>query len=107
MSSSVQFRPALVLRHVAAVRETSDRMAEARAAVHQVAMDSHAYGQLCPFVPGMLSPLFGSAVDAMSEAVEALAETALKLHATAIAMDAADAGSAHRLDNAAGIELPL
>lgn len=41
--------------------------------------------------------------------VEALGETALKLRSTASAMQAADAGSAGRVENAAGpgTELPL
>ena len=45
---------------------------------------------------GSLSPVVGEGEDAM----DALGETALKLCATA--MLAADAGSAHRLDDAAG-----
>jgi hypothetical protein len=72
-------------------------------------MDSQAYGQLCQFLPGLLSPLFGSAVEVMNDAVDALAETALKLRATATDMDSADVGSSRRLHSAAGpgLELPL
>jgi hypothetical protein len=55
-----------------------------------------------------LSPIFGSAVEVMNDAVDALGETALKLRATATDMEAADVGSARRLDNAGqGLELPL
>ena len=72
-------------------------------------MDSEAYGQLCRFLPALLSPLFGDAVGVINDAVEALGETALKLRSTATALQAADAASARRVDTAAGpgIELPL
>ena len=65
-------------------------------------MDSQAYGQLCQFLPSLLSRVFGSAVEVMNDAVEALEETALKLRATATDMESADIGSGRRLDNAAG-----
>jgi hypothetical protein len=107
MSAGVQFPAASVLRHAAAVRDASDRMTQARSAVHEVTMDNHAYGQLCQFLPGLLSPIFGSAVEVLNDAVDALEETALKLHATATAMETADVGGARRLDDAAGSGLIL
>jgi hypothetical protein len=107
MSGGVEFPAASVLQHAAAVSEASDQITQARSAVREVTMDSQAYGQLCQFLPGLLSPLFGSAVEVMNNAVDALEETALKLHATATAMEAADIGSARRLDNAAGPTLAL
>jgi len=109
MSSGVQFPAAAIWRHIAAVDDTSERMTQARAAVREVTMDSQAYGQLCQFLPALLSPLFDNAADVMSGAAEALGETALKLRTTATAMQAADAGSASRVENAArpGFELPL
>lgn len=109
MSSGVEFPAEAVLRHSDAVSGASDEMAQARAAVGVVTMDSQAYGQLCQFLPGLLSPLFGLATEVMNDAVEALGETALKLHATASGMTATDVGSAGRLDAAAGpgLELPL
>jgi hypothetical protein len=71
-------------------------------------MDSQAYGQLCQFLPGLLSPVFGSAVEVMNNAVDALEETALKLRATTADMEAADVGSAGRLDSSGpGPALPL
>jgi len=94
MSAGVQFPAAAVRQHAAAVRDASDQMTQARSAVRETTMDSHAYGQLCQFLPGLLSPVFGSAVEVMNDAVDALEETALKLQATATAMDAADAHSA-------------
>jgi excreted virulence factor EspC (type VII ESX diderm) len=109
MSPGVQFPADAVLRHAAAVDEASEQMTQVRSAVGEATMDSQAYGQLCQFLPGLLSPLFGSATQVMNGAVEALGETALKLRSTASAMQAADAGSAVRMGNAAGpgIELPL
>jgi hypothetical protein len=109
MSAGVEFPSSSVLRHAAAVGDASDQMTQARSAVCEVTMDSQAYGQLCQFLPGLLSPLFSIAVDVMNHAVDALAETELKLRATAAAMEAADAGSARRLDRAAGpgTALPL
>ncbi|MET8148282.1 hypothetical protein ACIBSW_26950 [Actinoplanes sp. NPDC049668] len=109
MSGSVEFPAAAVLQHAAAVSEASDRMAQAKAAVHEVTMDSQAYGQLCQFLPGLLSPVFASTLEVINDAVDALTETALKLHATAAAMDTTDSGSADRLKSAAspGLDLPL
>jgi hypothetical protein len=109
VSAGVEFPAASVLQHATAVSETSDRMAQAKSAVREVTMDGQVYGQLCQFVPGLLSPIFGSAVEVMTDAVDALGETALKLRATATAMEAADVGSARRLDHAAGsgFVLPL
>ena len=109
MSAAVEFPAASVLQHAVAVREASDQMTQARSAVCEVSMDSQAYGQLCQFLPSLLSPLFGNAAEVMNEAVDALAETALKLRATATAMEATDVGSANRLDDAGGpgLVLPL
>lgn len=109
MSDGLQFPAASVLGHVASVRDASDRMTQARTAVHEVTMDSQAYGQLCQFLPGLLSPIFDSAIEVMNDAVDALDETASKLTATATAMAAADADSAGRLDDVAGpgFALPL
>jgi len=109
MSGGVKFPAEAVLQHAGAVREASDAMAQARAAAGEVAMDSQAYGQLCQFLPALLSPLFGVATEVMSDAVEALGETALKLRTTASDLTSTDAGSARRLDAAAGpgLDLPL
>jgi hypothetical protein len=102
VSAAVEFPATSVLQHAAAVRDAADDMAQARAAVREVTMDIEAYGQLCQFLPGLLSPLFGSAVDVLHQAVDALQETALKLQATASAMRSADIGSARRMDDSAG-----
>jgi len=109
VSEGVRFPAQSVLELANMVSDASEQMANARSAVHEVTMDIQAYGQLCQFLPGLLSPLFGSVVEVMNDAVEALGETALELRATVTAMDTADGGSARRVENAAGpgIELPL
>jgi hypothetical protein len=109
MNAGIQFPDDAVSRHAAVVGEVSERMAQARSAVRDITMDSHAYGQLCQFLPSLLSPLFHTAADVMNDAVEALGETALKLISTSAAMRAADDGSAGRVLYASGpaLELPL
>ncbi len=109
MSREVEFPADAVLRHAGAVSAASDEVGQARAAAREVTMDSQAYGQLCQFLPALLNPVFDSAAEVMSHAVEAFEETALKLRATASATTSTDAGSAQRLDAAAGpgLELPL
>jgi hypothetical protein len=109
VSEGVQFPAEAVLRHAAAAGDASEQMARARSAVREVVMDSQAYGQLCQFLPGLLSPLFDGSAQVMNGAVEALGETALKLRTTATAMQAADTSSAGRVENAAGpsFKLPL
>jgi uncharacterized protein YukE len=109
MSGGVEFPAEAVRQHAVAVNEAAEQMTQARAAVSEVAMDSRAYGQLCQFLPGLLSPLFDNAVDVMTEAVDALDETAAKLRSTVAAMEATDAGSARQLHDAAGpgLVLPL
>ena len=109
MSTGVEFPAESVLRHAASVGAASDQMAQARSAVREVTIDSQAYGQLCQFLPGLLSPLFGSAVEVMNDAVDALGETALKLRETAAAMESTDVASARGLDQATGpgLALPL
>lgn len=109
MSPGVEFPAPEVLRHAAAVDEAADRMTQARSAVDEVTMDSQAYGQLCQFLPAFLTPLFVTAAGAMNDAVDALGETALKLRATAMAMEGTDVRSAELLngDGGPGLALPL
>jgi hypothetical protein len=107
MSGSVQFPAEAVLQHAAAVSDTSAQMSQAQSAVREVTMDSQAYGQLCHFLPSLLSPLFGTAVEVMAETVETLDETALKLRSTASSMEVTDAGTARRVSDAAGAGLVL
>jgi hypothetical protein len=109
VSAGVEFPAEAVARHAGEVGQASDEMAQARSAVGQIVMDSAAYGELCQFLPALLSPLFGSATEVMNDAVEALGETSLKLRATSSDMTVTDVDSARRL-NAAGpasLDLPL
>jgi hypothetical protein len=108
VNAGVEFSANAVLRHAGVVDAASEAMAQARAAAGQVAMNTHAYGQLCQFLPALLSPLLGNAAEVLSEAVDSLSETALKLRATAAEMDGTDAANARRINGAgSGLELPL
>ena len=100
--------PALTA-HADSVDSVADQVLDGRSAGARVTLGRAAYGQLCQFLPGLLSALFGSAAEAINDAVDALGETALRLRATATDMTAVDAGTARRLDSAAGpgLALPL
>ncbi|WP_203840441.1 type VII secretion target [Winogradskya humida] len=101
-----------VRTHAGTVDRVAGDVETARSAVHEVSMDTGAYGQLCQFLPGLLSPLFGLALEAMNESADALQETATKLRAAADETESTDQGTAIRV-RAAGsaatpaIELPL
>ena len=107
MSAGLEFPAAEVLRHADQVGAASAGMAQARAAAGEVAMDGQAYGQLCQFLPALLSPLFGLATEVMNDAAAALGETATKLRGTASDLTATDAGSAERIDAAGAPDLDL
>ena len=107
MSAGLEFPAESVLRHATAADDASDAMAAAKSAVREVTMDSAAYGRLCGFLPGLLTPVFSSALDVVNHAVDALDETALKLRTTATAMEAADIDTGRRLDDAAAPGRPL
>ncbi|MFC4065115.1 type VII secretion target [Actinoplanes subglobosus] len=100
MSAGIRFPAEAVRQHASLVGEVADQMAVARSAVRQVSMDAGAYGEICGFLPGLLSPLFGAAVEVLNGAVDALSETALKLGVTAEAIEATDVESAYRLTEA-------
>ncbi|AGL15610.1 hypothetical protein [Actinoplanes sp. N902-109] len=95
-------------RHAATVDGVSDAVRQARSAVHEVAMDSQAYGQLCQFLPGLLSPLFALATSALDRSASALGGTAAALRSTAADMTGTDNAAAQRITGAAPpLELPL
>lgn len=109
---AVQLPIASVHRHADTVGSISDDMARARAAVREITMDTEAYGQLCQFLPAILSPVFGTATSLLSEASAALQETASALHATAADAKATDVYTARQVDSTSGLrtsvgELPL
>jgi hypothetical protein len=109
VSAGVEFPADDVLRHADTLSESAAAILQARSAAGEVAMGSQAYGQLCQFLPVLLSPLFASATDVMNDAVDALEETALNLRRTARDMTATDGDSADRLGAAGrpGVDLPL
>ena len=109
MADHVQFPAYRVEQHALTVDDVHNAMQTARSAVHEVTMDNGAYGQLCQFLPGILSGVFGAGLDAMYQTVDVLQETATNLRTTAREMSATDAGSDKRITHAGGprMELPL
>jgi hypothetical protein len=108
----VQFPAPQVERHAGTVDRVSDAMQTARSAVQEVTMDVDAYGQLCQFLPGILSPVFGMGVDALNSTIDALQETATKLRTTAATTQGTDVASGERVARAGNstgpaIQLPL
>jgi excreted virulence factor EspC (type VII ESX diderm) len=106
MSGELSVEAAAVHRHAAGVDEVADAVRLAASAVHDVTMDSQAYGQLCQFLPGLLTPLFGLARAAMTRSAGSLGETATKLRTTAEQMRDTDTAAARRV-NRSMPELPL
>jgi hypothetical protein len=72
----LQFPPAEIRRHAGSVDGIADAVQTARGAVHEVTMDTQAYGQLCQFLPTILSPIFSLATGALNEAEDSLRENA-------------------------------
>jgi hypothetical protein len=111
-ADGVQFPIAAVRQHAGTVDAVADAVGQARGAVRQVTMDTGAYGQLCQFLPALLTPVFGLAVAAMNGSVDALHETAAGLRAAAGDTEATDEAGGRRVA-AAGAplkrlpELPL
>lgn len=107
----VQFPAGEVERHAGTVDRVTDAMRTARSAVHEVTMDTEAYGQLCQFLPAILSPVFGMGVDALNGTIDALQETATKLRTTATTTRATDVAGGERVTRAGSggpaIKLPL
>lgn len=107
----VEFPIALVQRHAGTVDAVADAVSTARSAVHEVTMDTQAYGQLCQFLPALLSPVFGLALDALHESIGSLQDTADKLRTAASNTETTDAerGTAIAQIPAkhSGIRLPL
>jgi hypothetical protein len=105
----MQFPVADVERHAGSVDGIADSVLQARAAVTEVTMSSEAYGQLCQFLPGLLSPLFDQAVRAMNDATDSLRGTADNLRAAAASTATSDGRAGERVSGAGAPlhELPL
>ena len=105
----LQFPPAEIRRHAGSVDGIADAVQTARGAVHEVTMDTQAYGQLCQFLPAILSPIFSLATGALNDAEDSLRETAGKLRSTVSEATATDesAGRRVRTSGASLPELPL
>jgi hypothetical protein len=108
----IDFPIALVHQHAVSVGRVSDAVELARSAVHDVSMDTQAYGQLCQFLPALLSPIFGMGVDALHGTVDSLHETAHKLSIAATGTGSTDTANGQRVMAAGNqshpkLELPL
>jgi hypothetical protein len=108
----VQLPIPAVRGHAGTVDGVADEVEQARSAVREVTMDTQAFGVLCQFLPGLLAPVFGLAVDTMNGSIEALRETASGLRAVADSAQATDESGARRITAAGrpagGLpELPL
>jgi hypothetical protein len=99
-TDEVRFPGGRVERHADSVERVGDAMEAARSAVHDVVLDSGAYGQLCQFLPAILSPVFGMGADALYKTVDVLQETAASLRVTAASMSATDEASGRRITEA-------
>jgi len=104
----IQFPADAVRGHAGSVDGIADAVRQGRSAVHEVTMDTQAYGQLCQFLPTLLSPIFALAIGALDDAEDALRETADNLRAVVSSTTATDESAAHGV-RAAGkhLELPL
>ncbi|GAA2558452.1 hypothetical protein GCM10010435_31860 [Winogradskya consettensis] len=91
--------------HAATVDNVGAAMEQARGAVHEVTMDTGAFGQLCQFLPAILSPVFGMVVDALDGSIDALHETADGLRATADGASVTDENTAKSIGST--LKLPL
>jgi Excreted virulence factor EspC, type VII ESX diderm len=110
-AEAVEFPVEAVRRHAGSVDLIAADVEQARAAVGEVAMDTQAYGLLCQFLPGLLTPVFAVAASALSDCAGALHDTAGELRAAAAGTEATDVASARRLRATAppstGMWLPL
>jgi hypothetical protein len=104
-ADQVQFPPEGVQQHAATVDGIADAVRSARSAVHEVTMDTQAYGVFCQFLPTILSPIFALAIGAFDDAEDSLRETATNLRAVVGSTTATDESAAHRLRQLP--ELPL
>jgi Excreted virulence factor EspC, type VII ESX diderm len=94
---SLRFPSDEIRRHAGSVDEIADAVRTARGAVHEITMGTQAYGQLCQFLPAVLSPIFALAIGALHDAEDSLREDAAKLRSTAGEMTATDQSAGRRL----------
>ncbi|OJF13199.1 type VII secretion target [Couchioplanes caeruleus] len=106
-ADDVRFPAAAVEHHAAGVDGIAEAVGRARSAVHEVTMDTQAYGQLCQFLPNLLSPVFALALDALDDAGDTLRDTADNLRAAAADHTATDNATSRRVRTAGGPLLDL
>jgi len=88
--------------HAGSVDAVAEAIETGRAAAAQVQLGSHAYGQLCAFLPRLIDPLADRTVSALAGSALALRETAAHLRDAAELVESADEHSADRLRSAGG-----
>ncbi|GIF09778.1 type VII secretion target [Actinoplanes siamensis] len=93
----LRFPAGEVRRHAESTDAVAEAIEQARAAVREVAMDTQAYGELCQFLPGLLSPIFASAAGALAETAESLRETAHHLRTAVTGITGADTTAAETI----------
>jgi excreted virulence factor EspC (type VII ESX diderm) len=99
-AEDVQFPAAAVQQHAGSLDALADMVHQARSAVREVTMDTQAYGQLCQFLPGLLSPIFALAVRALGDTDDSLRETANSLRSAASSSTATDESAARSVATA-------
>ena len=84
--------------HAGSVGQVSAEVDGARSAASAVTLGAEAYGQLCSWLPGLITPVQQSAVDVLAEAAAALDATAVSLGRTAESYTQVDTGAAAGFD---------
>ena len=87
--------------HAGSVEQVAGDVETARSAASSVTVDAGAYGQLCSWLPGLITPVQQSAVDALAAAVGALDATAVSLGRTAASYETVDTGVSSGFDGMA------
>ncbi|WP_117210970.1 type VII secretion target [Allorhizocola rhizosphaerae] len=93
--------PEQIEQHARTVDRLSERVTQAAHAGTHVSLDAAAYGQMCAFLPSLLSPLQERVVSVTRIASEALDQSAASLRTTAAAYVAVDGAAAGRIETAA------
>lgn len=94
MTDSSQVDPDRLRRHAIAVDEVTVQVSRALDAATHVRLGDSAYGQLCQFVPALLSPLHDTADQVLVHTRDALRESGQAVRDAAAAYQDNDAAAA-------------
>jgi hypothetical protein len=95
----VQVNSADLVAHAGQVDGIGDGLAIAQQAGAAVRTDAGAYGQLCQFVPALLSVLQSQVIEGIATAASSVHHTADALRSVAAAYDSSDSNAADRIRN--------